>query len=113
MRIMQTIYVGLSGLAKKKEKKNNTGCPGTFKFQIDNEYYFVYICTIFGIFVAQLLSYMRAHGLQHARLPYPLLSPRVCSNLCSGGTSGKESVCHLGSIPGSGRSLGEGNGNPL
>ena len=23
------------------------------------------------------------HGLQHARLPYPLLSPRVCSNLCS------------------------------
>ena len=23
------------------------------------------------------------HGLQHSRLPYPLLSPRVCSNLCS------------------------------
>ena len=33
-----------------------------------------------------------------------------------GGSDGKESVCnagHLGSIPGLGRSLGEGNGNPL
>ena len=25
---------------------------------------------------------LRPHGLQHARLPYPLLSPRVCSNSC-------------------------------
>ena len=33
-----------------------------------------------------------------------------------GGLDGKESVCNaedLGSIPGLGRSLGEGNGNPL
>ena len=33
-----------------------------------------------------------------------------------GGSDGKESVCNaenLGSIPGLGRSLGEGNGNPL
>ena len=33
-----------------------------------------------------------------------------------GGSDGKESACNagdLGSIPGSGRSLGEGNGNPL
>ena len=33
-----------------------------------------------------------------------------------GGSEGKESACNagdLGSIPGSGRSLGEGNGNPL
>ena len=32
------------------------------------------------------------------------------------GSDGKESVCnagHLGSVPGLGRSLGEGNGNPL
>ena len=28
------------------------------------------MCTIFGIFVVQLLSCMRSHGLQHARLPY-------------------------------------------
>ena len=26
-------------------------------------------------------DYLRPHGLQHARLPCPLLSPRVCSNL--------------------------------
>ena len=25
---------------------------------------------------------LRAHGLQHARLPCPSLSPRVCSNSC-------------------------------
>ena len=34
----------------------------------------------------------------------------------SGGSDGKESACNagdLGSIPGSGRSPGEGNGNPL
>ena len=34
----------------------------------------------------------------------------------SGGSDGKESVCNVGDqslIPGSGRSLGEGNGNPL
>ena len=33
-----------------------------------------------------------------------------------GGSDGKESTCNagdLGSIPGSGKSLGEGNGNPL
>ena len=33
-----------------------------------------------------------------------------------GGSAGKESACnagYLGSIPGLGRSLGEGNGNPL
>ena len=33
-----------------------------------------------------------------------------------GGSDGKESACNAGdplSIPGSGRSLGEGNGNPL
>ena len=33
-----------------------------------------------------------------------------------GGSDGKESACHVGDpglIPGSGRSLGEGNGNPL
>ena len=25
---------------------------------------------------------LRPHGLQHTRLPYPLLSPRACSNSC-------------------------------
>ena len=29
------------------------------------------------------------------------------------GSDGKESTCNAGSIPGSGRSLGEGNGYPL
>ena len=36
--------------------------------------------------------------------------------LAPGGTSGKESACNVGNpglIPGSGRPLGEGNGNPL
>ena len=33
--------------------------------------------------VVQLLSHIWLFGLQHARLPYPSLSPRVCSNLHS------------------------------
>ena len=30
----------------------------------------------------QCLTLLRLHELQHARLPCPLLSPRVCSNSC-------------------------------
>ena len=32
--------------------------------------------------VAQLCPFFRPRGLQHARLPCPSLSPRVCSNSC-------------------------------
>ena len=40
----------------------------------------------------------------------------LCHNSFPGGSDGKASACNagdLGSIPGSGRSPGEGNGNPL
>ena len=43
------------------------------------------------------------------------ISPTVCK-VFPVGSEGKESACNagdLGSIPGSGRSSGEGNGNPL
>ena len=85
---------------------------------------------------------LRPHGLQHTRLPCPLPTPGAYSNSChwvginllllisslfflsnkgstrgfSGGSDDKESSCNsgdLGSIPGLGRSPGEGNGNPL
>ena len=53
-------------------------------------------------------------------LPFSLLKTLVCGfRAClgfPGGSDGKESACNardLGSIPGSGRSPGEGNGNPL
>ena len=36
-------------------------------------------CLLFSQSPVQLFE---THGLQHARLPCPLLSPRVCSNLC-------------------------------
>ena len=32
--------------------------------------------------VAKSCPTLKPHGLQHARLPYPSLSPRVCSNSC-------------------------------
>ena len=44
-----------------------------------------------------------------------LESPKLVLGL-PGGSDGKESACNvgdMGSIPGSGRSPGEGNGNPL
>ena len=35
------------------------------------------------LFSCQVMSYsLRPHGLQHARLPYPSVSPRVCSFVC-------------------------------
>ena len=40
----------------------------------------------------------------------------MCVFVVSGGSDGKESACNVGDsglIPGLGRSLGEGNGNPL
>ena len=40
---------------------------------------------VYSLFVIQLLSHVQlfaTHGLQYARLPCPLLSPRACSNLC-------------------------------
>ena len=84
---------------------------------------------------------LRPHGLQHARLPFPSLTPGAYSNSCplhwwchptisssvvpfsffnlckdfSGGSDGKESACnagHLGSISGLGRYPGVRNGNP-
>ena len=45
-----------------------------------------------------------------------LLFALVLTMGCSGGSDGKASACNagdLGSIPGLGRSPGEGNGNPL
>ena len=54
----------------------------------------------------------------HPNLPDPIeiLSPVLSLLGFPGGSIGKESACNagdLGSIPGSGRSLGEGNGYPL
>ena len=45
-----------------------------------------------------------------------LTSPFTQKVMCPGGSDGKASACNArdpGSIPGSGRSPGEGNGNPL
>ena len=57
------------------------------------------------------------HGKTREEKPRPgfqMHSEQECG--LSGGSDGKESACNvgdLGSIPGSGRSLGRGNGNPL
>ena len=37
-------------------------------------------CSLFGLWVVP--TSLWPHGLQHARLPCPSLSPRVCSNTC-------------------------------
>ena len=57
--------------------------------------------------------------MQHAKLPCPSLSPSLLKLMCidfSHSSVSRESACKagdLGLIPGSGRSSGEGNGNPL
>ena len=68
--------------------------------------------------VAKLCLILRPHGLQHARLPCPSLSPRVCPNSQGfpGGSDGKDSICNagdLGLIPELGRSPGGEHDNPL
>ena len=68
--------------------------------------------------VAKLCLTLRPHGLQHARLPCPSLSPGVCPNSQGfpGGSDGKDSICNvgdLGLIPESGRSPGGEHDNPL
>ena len=40
-------------------------------------------CSSFAVIVHSVVSdSLRPHGLQHARLPCPSLSPRICSNSC-------------------------------
>ena len=77
---------------------------------------------------------VQPHGLQYARLPCPSPTPRAYSNSCPSSQwchqtisslriiglpwwlRGKEYDCNvgdLGSVPGTGRSPGEGNGYPL
>ena len=80
---------------------------------------------LFLLFSRQVVSNsLQPHGPQHIRPPCPSPSPGVKENnihglICLGlpwWLSGKESPWEagvLGSIPGSGRSPGEGNGNPL
>ena len=58
---------------------------------------------------------LRPHELQHARPPCPTPTPRAHPKGLPCSSNSKESSCStgdLGLIPGSGRSSGEGNGNP-
>ena len=80
-----------------------------------------WVCSRGWCSVTESCLTLQPHGLQHATLPCPSPSPRISSNSCPlrgfpGGSDSKASVCNtgdLGSIPESGRSPGEGNGNPL
>ena len=90
-------------------------------------YYFIFFCgyqeqpTICMCVSCSIMSNsLRFHGLWPTRLSCPWNSPGKDIGLGShfplGGSDGEESACNAGnpgSIPGSGRSPGEGNGNPL
>ena len=45
---------------------------------LKNVEYFVF----FGVQSLSMLDSLQPHGLQHIRLPFPLLSPEACSNSC-------------------------------
>ena len=47
---------------------------------IDKQYYLYVSCCCCS--VAQLCPTLRSHGLQHARLPCPSLTPEACSDSC-------------------------------
>ena len=56
---------------------------------------------------------LQPHELQCTRVPFPSLFPRICSNFGWDSKASAYNAGNPGSIPGSGRSPGEGNGNPL
>ena len=70
------------------------------------EFYFLFSLEYQFSSVAQSCPTLRPLGLQHTRLPWWLSRWRI--HLPNAGDTGDS-----GSIPGSGRSPGEGNGNPL
>ena len=49
-----------------------------FKFCMNPDSWICYCCS-----ASKSCPTLRPHGLQHASLPYPSLSPRICSNACS------------------------------
>ena len=52
------------------------------KFLFQYTYEFIYVCVC--AFSCQVMfDSWQSHGLQYTRLPYPSLSPGVCSNSCS------------------------------
>ena len=56
---------------------------------------------------------LQPRELQCTRVPFPSLFPRICSNFGWDSKASTYNAGDPGSIPGSGRSPGEGNGNPL
>ena len=84
-------------------------------------------CHLFSCFTVCVLVFQASGLLQYRKCPQPpclrsgapyTLPKRVYQLFPLGGASGKEPACQcrrgdVGSIPGSGRSPGEGNGNPL
>ena len=56
---------------------------GTLRIHPLNYFAMYHRAVMLSLFSSSLMSTsLRPHGLQHARLPYPLLSPRDCSNSC-------------------------------
>ena len=54
---------------------NSIMCLCILIFQQISSMIYVYV-------LSHVSNSLRPHGLYHARLPCPLLSPRICSNLC-------------------------------
>ena len=73
---------------------------------MDKEVAYVYVCMCVYTHTKKYYSVIKKEG-----------NPAICNNICfPGGSDGKASAYNArdpGSIPGSGRSPGERNGNPL
>ena len=73
---------------------------------MDKEVAYVYVCMCVYTHTKKYYSVIKKEG-----------NPAICNNICfPGGSDGKASAYNArdpGSIPGSGISPGEGNGNPL
>ena len=71
--------------------------------------------TLFPVSIPKLESHFKSLSLVVKHSKQSLFTTKRKKG-CPGGSGGKDSACHAGfpgSIPGSGRSPGEGNGYPL
>jgi len=56
-----------------------------FHFLLQNPFFFIikrYYRLLLSFGLQVVSDHLQPHGLQHAKLPYPSLSPGVCSNSC-------------------------------
>ena len=98
MLFLTAVSGWIGGITDRRPRSKRAGNPGEYSlgngmeetgFESDvlgskvvEQLFFFYLYPLLLLSVAVVLNSLRPHGLQHARLPCPSPSSRVCSNSC-------------------------------